>query len=131
MARIKDMSEHEELLSDIGGIHDIQTSEINEDPDLDVIIYSKDERSLMLRDEMESMSMDDINNLSNNTFSIPFYASTISCGISWIFENENKLIDLDLIITALDLYSFEMDTINKNNIKIFEQSIIYNKTKKK
>ncbi len=43
------------------------------------------------------MDMNDINSERN----------TISCGISFIFENTNKLIDLDLIITALDIYSFE------------------------
>ncbi len=57
-------------------------------------------------DEMSSMDINDIN-LERNTFIIPCNNNTISCGVLFIFENVNKLIDLDSIIAALDVYSFE------------------------
>ena len=38
--------------------------------------------------------------------------------------------DLYLIVTALDIYLFEIDSISKDHKKMFKKSIVYNKNKK-
>ncbi len=81
--------------------------------------------ALILQDnEMSSMDMNDIN-LESDTFIISCDNNTISCDVLFIFENVNKLIDLDLIITALDVYSFEDygKLSNTNTNRIYNQSL--------
>eukprot|EP01084_Bolivina_argentea_P284327 487256_1 len=65
-----------------------------------------------------------------NTFSIPLAKKRVSVGLSFVFLNNEKSIELDLIVTALDIYSFEMNSINKHNKKMLKKSIS-NKTKNK
>lgn len=66
-----------------------------------------------------------------NTFRVPSSEESIHCGISWLFVDDEKLIDLDLIVTALDVHSFEMDSVNKDHKKMFKKSIVYNKNAKR
>eukprot|EP01084_Bolivina_argentea_P208469 355410_1 len=136
----KDFSEQEELLSDIGGVHDVadignQNNGNDEDP-LVKAALAKHNDNVQLADindnNIAGINELQINemHLERNTFIIPISNTRISCGISWLFLNENKIIDVDLIVTALDIYSFEMDSVNKDHKKMFKKSITYSKANK-
>eukprot|EP01084_Bolivina_argentea_P186075 320789_1 len=133
----KEMSEREELLSDINNLDDPyqmqplhedhgNEDENNEDPLVEAAMAKHLQNEKGGKDELPH---DDLN-LERNTFCIAKEHTSIKCGISWSFLDENKLIDLDLIVTALDIWSFEMDSVNKNHKKMFKKSVIYNKNKK-
>ena len=131
------MSEHIELLSDAADQMDepdmgVLNKEENQDPLVDAAMKEHQEQQSQLEQgkDDEVPLMDDSLDLRRNSFAIPMMETGIKCGISWRFLDENKLIDLDLIVTALDLHSFEMDSVNKDHKKMFKKSIVYNKNRK-
>mmetsp|Transcript_34648 Transcript_34648/g.56475 ORF Transcript_34648/g.56475 Transcript_34648/m.56475 type:complete len:318 (+) Transcript_34648:43-996(+) len=68
--------------------------------------------------------------LDKNAFRIPTHENEIKCGISWTFLDDKHVIDLDVVVTALDVHSFEMGSVNKDHKKLFKKSLVYNKNKK-
>ena len=144
-----DISEREELLSDandgndkqdFGNINDDINNNNNDENDEDPLVKAalaqhENQKELKKQEDIElgggGVDIDEnLPDLDRNTFRIPIKDTEIKCGISWSFLDENKLIDLDLIVTALDIYSFEMDSVNKDHKKMFKKSIVYNKNKK-
>jgi len=129
------ISEHEVLLSDVNEICDFSKQDLavfndkseHEDP-LVVAAISQHHKNQNNEDRVNE-DKDELD-LERNTFRIPLEHKRIKCGISWSFLDENKMIDLDLIVTALDLYSFEIDSVNKDHKRMFKHPFCTTKTKK-
>eukprot|EP00484_Ammonia_sp_Unknown_P026487 CAMPEP_0197030284 /NCGR_PEP_ID=MMETSP1384-20130603/9547_1 /TAXON_ID=29189 /ORGANISM="Ammonia sp." /LENGTH=619 /DNA_ID=CAMNT_0042459599 /DNA_START=29 /DNA_END=1888 /DNA_ORIENTATION=- len=144
----KDMSEREELLSDandlndhdaphdFGQIHgdDVAKPAAHGDDPLVKAALNVHEKQQQVHEEhaqpVEQVADLNLPMLDKNVFQIPVAENEIKCGISWSFVDEQKLIDLDLIVTALNTYSFEMGSVNKDHKKMFKKCIVYNKHRK-
>ena len=124
--REKEMSEHIELLSD-AAIDDLPHVQKDHDPFVEAALA---QHQHIQKQHRPALAMGVIDDALQNTFRVPASEESIRCGISWLFVDDDKLIDLDLIVTALDVHSFEMDSVNKDHKKMFKKSIVYNKKRK-